>query len=328
MFPLVAARAGYGSVWRVKGKSVPTQASAGNSAIAGRPGARTGLLCGLAAYTAWGFIPLYFRAVSDVAPTVVLCHRVFWSVLFLVVVVSVRREWGFIWPVLRNRRSLLLLSAGSGLIAVNWLVFIYAVISRQVLQASLGYFINPLLSIFLGMIFLHERLRRWQWLAVFIAGVAVLNLAVRSASFPWIALSLAASFGFYGLVRKKVDIDSLHGLLVETLILLPAALVFLAFPVAHRMSPGTLGLLSLSGIITAVPLLFFGVALRRLKLSTMGFLQYAGPMLQFMVAVVIFQEPLGGTKLASFALCWLAIAVYVADSVMTRHPQEVADEPE
>ena len=221
-----------------------------------------------------------------------------------------------------------LLSAGAGLIALNWLVFIYAVISRQLLQASLGYFINPLLSIFLGMIFLRERLRRWQWLAVFIAGVAVLNLALRSAELPWIALSLAASFGFYGLVRKKVDIDSLHGLLVETSILLPIALVVLALPFAHHVSAGTLGLLSLSGVFTAMPLLFFGVALRRLQLSTMGFLQYAGPTLQFLVAVVVFHEPLGGARLASFELCWLAIGVYVADSVLARQPQVVADEPE
>jgi chloramphenicol-sensitive protein RarD len=289
---------------------------------------RTGLLCGLAAYTAWGFIPLYFHAVAHVPPLVVLCHRVLWSVLFLVVVVSLRREWKCLGPVLRNRRSLLLLLAASGLIALNWLVFIYAVASRQVLQASLGYFINPLFSVFLGMLFLHERLRRLQWLAVLIAGAAVLNLALRSETFPWIALSLAASFGLYGLVRKKVDIDTLHGLLVETMILLPAALVFLAWPAARGLTPGTLGLLSLSGVITAVPLLFFGVALRRLKLSTIGFLQYTGPTLQFLVAVVLFHETLGGAKLASFALCWLAIAVYVADSLAARLPQTVADKPE
>lgn len=318
---------GYGSVWRVNGKSGQAQANTGDAEIAGSQRARTGLLCGLAAYTAWGFIPLYFHAVSHVPPLVVLCHRIFWSALFLVVVISARREWSFILPVLRNRRRMLLLSAGAVLIAVNWLVFIYAVISRQILQASLGYFINPLLSIFLGMLFLHERLRRLQWAAVLIAGVAVLNLALRSEAFPWIALSLAASFGFYGLVRKKVDVDSLHGLLVETMILLPVALVFLALPVERGLSPGTLGLLSLSGIITAVPLLFFGVALRRLKLSTMGFLQYTGPTLQFLVAVVLFHEPLSGAKLVSFALCWLAIAVYVADSVVTRLPQ-VVDEPE
>jgi chloramphenicol-sensitive protein RarD len=313
---------------RVNEESAQVPAGAAGSAPASGKNVRTGLLCGLAAYTAWGFIPLYFHAVADVAPAVVLCHRIFWSALFLVVVISLRRQWTFVWPVLRNRRSMVLLLAAAGLIAVNWLIFIYAVVSRQVLQASLGYFINPLLSIFLGMLFLHERLRRLQWAAVLIAGMAVLNLALRSETFPWIALSLAASFGFYGLVRKKVDLDALRGLLVETMILLPASLVFLAFPVARGLSPGTLGLLSLSGIITAVPLLFFGVALRRLKLSTMGFLQYTGPTLQFLVAVVLFHEPLGGAKLASFALCWLAIAVYVTDSVLARLPQECADKPE
>ena len=318
---------GYGSVWRVSGKSEQAQANTGSSEMARRPLARTGLLCGLAAYTAWGIIPLYFRVLSHVPPMVVLCHRILWSALFLMVVISVRREWSFIRPVLRNRRRLLLLSAGAVLIAINWLVFIYAVASQQVLQASLGYFINPLLSIFLGMVFLHERLRRWQWVAVFIAGAAVLNLALRSETFPWVAISLAASFGLYGLVRKTVDVDSLHGLLVETLILLPVALVILSLPMARGLSAGTLGLLSLSGIITAVPLLLFGVALRLLKLSTVGFLQYTGPTLQFLVAVVIFHEPLEGPKLASFGLCWLAIAVYVVDSVMTRQPQ-IVDEPE
>jgi chloramphenicol-sensitive protein RarD len=286
------------------------------------------LLCGLAAYTVWGFIPLYFRAVSDVSPFIVLCHRIFWSVLFMVAVISVRRQWSFIWPVLRNQRSMLLLSAGAVLIATNWLIFIYSVTSRQVLQSSLGYFINPLFSIFLGMIFLGERLRRFQWLAVLIAGIGVLNLALRSDQFPWIAVSLAGSFGSYGLVRKKVDIDSLHGLLVETVILFPVALVVLALPSAHRISASTLGVLSLSGVITAVPLLFFGVALRKLKLSTMGFLQYIGPTLQFLVARVIFHEPLDQAKLVSFGLCWLAITVYAADSVLTRHPQAIADEPE
>jgi chloramphenicol-sensitive protein RarD len=310
----------------VKGKS--TQFRASDEISGSTRGARAGLLCGLAAYVCWGFIPLYFHALSDVPPLVVLCHRIFWSALFLVVVISLRRDWSFVWPLLRNRRTLALLAAGSGLIAINWLVFIYAVSVKQLLQASLGYFINPLLSVFLGMVFLHERLRRWQWVAVCIAGAAVLNLALRSPTFPWIALSLAGSFGFYGLVRKKVDIDSLHGLLVETMILLPAAMVFLALPAGNRIPMSKLGLLSLSGPVTAVPLLFFGVALRRLKLSTMGFLQYTGPTLQFLVAVVLFHEPLNIAKLTSFVLCWLAIAVYVADSIINRQPQVVADEPE
>jgi chloramphenicol-sensitive protein RarD len=308
-------------------KAAPALAVAPTPATKREQTSRTGLLCGLAAYTAWGFIPLYFRAVSEVSPFVVLCHRIFWSVLFLVVVISVRNQWALVWPVFRNRRSMLLLSAGATFIAINWLVFIYSVISHQVLQSSLGYFINPLFSILLGMIFLGERLRRWQWAAVIIAGIGVLNLALRSARFPWIALSLASSFGMYGLVRKKVDIDSLHGLLVETTVLLPVALVVLALPASRQVSTHSLALLSLSGVITAVPLLFFGVALRRLKLSTMGFLQYIGPTLQFLVALVVFHEALDQARLASFALCWLAIAVYAADSILTRQPQ-LCEEPE
>src|SRR5579859_5690082 len=176
---------------------------------------RAGLLYGLGAYTMWGVFPLYFHALSHVSPLVILCHRIFWSSLFLAIVVSLRSEWGAIWPVLRNRRHMLLLTAGAILIALNWLTFIYSITSGQVLQASLGYFINPLLSIALGMIFLQERLRSWQWVAVIIAGLAVANLALRGTGLPWIAVTLAASFGFYGLVRKKVNINSLHGLLVE-----------------------------------------------------------------------------------------------------------------
>jgi chloramphenicol-sensitive protein RarD len=290
--------------------------------------ARGGLLYGLSAYVIWGFIPLYFWALSAVPPLIILCHRILWSVLFLGVVVSIRREWGLIWPVLRGRRNVSLLSAGAMLIAVNWLVFIYAVSKRQLLQASLGYFINPLLSIALGMIFLRERLRGAQWVAVAVALLAVLNLAWRGGGFPWVAISLAGSFGFYGLVRKKVDVNSLHGLLIESAILLPLALGLLAaLPLAHP-SPRTWGLLSLSGVITAVPLLCFGAALRRLKLSTMGFLQYVGPTLQFLVALGLLHEPLDRAKLGSFALCWLAIAVYVADSLFNRQPLVVADEPE
>jgi len=300
----------------------------------GKPGAgpaqhsRAGLVYGLSAYAMWGVFPIYFRAVAAVPPLLILCHRIFWSALFLGVVVSARTEWAAIWPVLKSRRNVLMLSAGAVLIALNWLIFIYAVSTRQVLQASLGYFINPLLSIALGLIFLRERLRTGQWLAVSIAACAVLNLALRGHGFPWIAVSLAASFGFYGLVRKKVDINSLHGLMVETAILLPLALPLLFLLPTGNPPRATWGLLSLSGIITAVPLLCFGAALRRLQLSTIGFLQYIGPTLQFLVALFVFREPLDRSKLGSFVLCWAAIAVYVVDSLLSRRPQEVADEPE
>jgi chloramphenicol-sensitive protein RarD len=289
---------------------------------------RTGLVFGLSAYTIWGFIPVYFRAVSHVPSAIVLCHRIIWSALFMGVLVSVRRDWKPILAAVRSRRNLVLLSAGALLMAVNWLVFIYAVATHQLLQASLGYFINPLLSIALGMIFLRERLRGAQWVAVAIAALAVGNLALRATTFPWIAISLAGSFGFYGLVRKKVDINSVHGLLVESAVLLPLAAVALAALPPARPTTTTLGLLSLSGVITAVPLLFFGGALRRLKLSTMGFLQYVGPTFQFLVATCLFHESLDRVKLGSFALCWLAIAVYVGDSVLRREPQPIADRPE
>ncbi len=290
--------------------------------------ARLGLMYGLGAYTMWGFIPLYFRAVGHVAPLLVLCHRIFWSALFMGLVVSVRGEWGPVLPVLRSRRSVALLCAGAVLIALNWLLFIYAVSSRQLLQASLGYFINPLLSVILGMVFLKERLRGWQWLAVGLACCGVLNLALRGEGFPWLALSLAGSFGFYGLVRKKIDINSLHGLLLESVFLVPAALVIALVMPGGNFAPATWGLLSLSGVFTAVPLLLFGGAVRRLSLSALGFLQYVGPTLQFLVALCIFGEPLERAKLASFALCWAAIAVYVVDSVRRHRPPDVADEPE
>jgi len=301
---------------------------AGANGEASHRRARSGLAYGIGAYSMWGVFPLYFHLLSEVPPWVVLCHRIFWSVLFLGVVVSIRHEWGSILSILRSRRNVLLLSCGGVLIALNWLVFIYAVGSRQVLQSSLGYFINPLLSVALGVIFLRERLRGWQWVAVLIAGTAVANLAFHGGSFPWVAITLAATFGFYGLVRKTVDINSLHGLLIETAILLPLALAMLVVVPASAVPRATLGILSLSGVLTAVPLLMFGAALRRLRLSTIGFLQYIGPTLQFLVAVLIFQEPLDHSKLGSFALCWLAIAVYTTDSLLTRHPQAVADEPE
>jgi chloramphenicol-sensitive protein RarD len=308
-------------------KSQATEVSVQPPERAANP-ARAGLVCGVTAYTMWGFFPIYFRWLAHVSPWTVLCHRVVWSVVLLSLVVTWRREWSQVLPIVRSPRNLALLSVGGVLIAINWLVFIYAVGSGQTLQSSLGYFINPLFSVALGMFFLHERLRPWQWLAVIVAICAVVNLAVRGAGFPWIALSLAGSFGLYGLVRKKVDINSLHALLIETAVLFPvAALVLLVVPTA-TFSTSTWGLLSILGVLTATPLLFFGAALRRLKLSTIGFLQYIGPTLQFMVAVLLFNEALDTTKLGSFVLCWIAIGIYVADSIWGHRTMGVADRPE
>ncbi len=298
----------------------------------GKREARTGLVYGLAAYTMWGVFPLYFKALAHVSPWRIVCHRILWSAVFLGVIVSLRCEWRWLWPVVRRARSMGMLAAGGVLIALNWLIFIHAVTTSQVLEASLGYFINPLFSVALGMIFLKERLRRGQWVAVVIAAAAVLNLAWRGEKLPWIALALAGTFGLYGLVRKKVDLPSLHALLVETTVLVPVALVGLAcLPTSEPVGvPAgfTFGLLAFTGVITATPLLFFGAAVRRLRLSTVGFLQYVGPTLQFAVALLAFGEPLDPAKFASFGLCWIAIGVYVVDSLLKHAPQPVADRPE
>jgi len=325
---MIAAGPGSASLPPVTGKPDNPPVPSDADSLARLSGSRAGLIYGLAAYSLWGIFPLYFHALSEVSPWVVLCHRVVWSSLFLVAVISVRGEWKAIWPILRSRRRVLFLSGGSVLLASNWLIFIYAVGSHQVLETSLGYFINPLLSVALGVVFLRERLRAWQWVAVWIALIAVANLALRGSRFPWIAVSLACTFGFYGLVRKQLDINSLHGLIIETTLLLPMAAAVLAFVPGRAIPHATLGLLSLSGFITAIPMLMFGAALRRLKLSTIGFLQYISPTLNLLVAVAVFHEPLDRVKLTSFALCWLGIAVYTADSILTRHPQEVANEPE
>ena len=287
---------------------------------------------GLMAYVMWGVFPLYFRALAQVSPWIIVCHRIVWSAVFLGLIVTGQREWSRLKPVVQDRRSLRMLAAGGVLIAANWLIFIYAVTTNQLLESSLGYFINPLLLVALGYVFLGERLRRWQWVAAAIAAVAVLNLTLRGGRMPWIALSLAGTFGCYGLVRKKVDLPSLHALLVETTILVPLALAGLAWLPARSASearPGvTLLLLGLTGVITATPLLCFGVAVRRLKLSTLGFLQYIGPTLQFLIAILVFREPLDPAKLASFGLIWVAIGMYVADSLGNQTAQPVADQPE
>jgi len=286
----------------------------------------------LMAYVMWGVFPLYFRALAQVSPWIIVCHRIVWSAVFLGLIVTGQREWSRLKPVVQDRRSLRMLAAGGVLIAANWLIFIYAVTTNQLLESSLGYFINPLLLVALGYVFLGERLRRWQWVAAAIAAVAVLNLTLRGGRMPWIALSLAGTFGCYGLVRKKVDLPSLHALLVETTILVPLALAGLAWLPARSASearPGvTLLLLGLTGVITATPLLCFGVAVRRLKLSTLGFLQYIGPTLQFLIAILVFREPLDPAKLASFGLIWVAIGMYVADSLGNQTAQPVADQPE
>ena len=279
---------------------------------------KRGIIFAIFAYGCWGLIPLYFKAVASVAPVEVLAHRALWSFAMLAVLVAVLGRWTELGRELRSGKLLAMLGLSTLLIAANWLLFIYAVISGQVLQASLGYFINPLVNVLLGVVFLRERLRSYQTLSIMLALVGVLVLGGFAGEVPWIALSLALTFGLYGLMRKIMPVDGLVSLTVETLAMVPAALAYLGYLGATRqgagISLGTLGLLALSGPVTTIPLLFFGAAARQLRLSTMGILQYLSPTLQFLLAVVAFREPFTTAQIVSFGCIWTAIAVYTADS--------------
>jgi chloramphenicol-sensitive protein RarD len=281
---------------------------------------RKGLLYGIAAYGIWGVVPLYFHAVGDAPPEQILAHRIVWSVIFLALLIQLRHRWSDLGRCMWSRKTGLALLGSAILVAGNWFIYIYGIASHQVLQTSLGYFINPLVNVILGMVFFRERLRLLQWVAVGLAALGVVHLTLASDQFPWIALALGFSFAFYGLVRKIIQVDSLLGLTTETLFLLPVALACQIYWIkVDRSAFGSIDtrldiLLILSGFITAIPLLFFGAAARRLPLSLLGFLQYLAPTLQFLLAVTFFNEPFESTKLISFLLIWTALIFYSFDS--------------
>lgn len=274
--------------------------------------ARKGLLSAVAAYIWWGAIPLYFKAVASVPSLLVLDHRILWSALVLALLVTWQRRWPAIVSLSRRPAKLGLLLIAAVLIAANWGVFIYAVAISRLMQASLGYFINPLISIVLGMVFLRERLRPMQWLAVIIAFVGVGYLTWQTGEFPWIAILCAGTFGLYGLVRKVAGVPPIDGLAIETLVLvLPAACLLPSLTThAPAISLPMYLVLSLAGIITVLPLFWFTYAVQHLRLTTVGFLQYVGPTGQFLVALLIFHEPLDQNKLIAFIFCWCAVVVY------------------
>jgi chloramphenicol-sensitive protein RarD len=277
---------------------------------------RRGVLCGLTAYLVWGFFPLFFKMLSHVPPLEVVAHRIVWSMLFLAVLVTATGRWGEIGSALRVAKTFSTLCATTVLIAVNWLVFIYAVGHGEVLQSSLGYFINPLVNVFLGYVLLGERLQRWQTVSLVLAMTGVVLPAVRYGQVPWIALVLAVSFGLYGLLRKTVAVDSLVGLSIETFLAGPVALLFLVklgFAGQGAFLAGSLHdnlILPLTGLVTAVPLLLFTAAARRLRLVTMGFLQYITPSLHFLLAVWVYGERFTATHLFSFLCIWSGLALY------------------
>ncbi len=279
------------------------------------PATRNGLILGIGAYTLWGLLPIYLHLLHGVPALQVLAHRVLWSLLLLALVIVVLRRAAAIRAAARGR-TLLLLCASAALIAVNWMVYIWSVQNGHVLEASLGYFINPLVNVALGTIVLGERIGRMQKAAVAVAAIGVMVMASAGAGALWIPLTLAFSFGLYGLIRKVAAIDALGGLTVETALLAAPALAVLLLgsePVFGRGTQTDM-LLVLAGAVTAAPLLMFAAAARRLRYATMGLLQYIAPTLQFLEAVILFREPLRTMHIVTFALIWIGCALYALGS--------------
>ncbi|NSX16139.1 EamA family transporter RarD [Cupriavidus taiwanensis] len=280
-----------------------------------------GILYALLAYIIWGLLPLYIKSLPGIAPVEILLHRMVWSLVFLGLILAWRRQWAWLTQVARDRRLLLSFAASAALLCANWFLYIWAVSANRVVDASLGYFINPLFSVLLGVVFLHERLRRVQWLAIAVAAAGVAWLTVAAGQLPWIALGLAASFGGYGLLRKTGALGALEGLSLETLLLFPLAAAALAWLFATgqdsftHAAPGTQWLLLLAGPVTAVPLLFFAAGARRIPLSLLGLLQYTGPTLQLLLGVWLWHEPFPAQKQVGYALIWLSLALYAAEGL-------------
>lgn len=290
-----------------------------------------GLPYALAAYGIWGFVPLFFKLLSSVPPVEVLAQRIIWSLPLCFVIMLFRKQIGEYLMALKDWRTLRLLIASAVLIAVNWLVYIYSIFTDHVLAASLGYYLNPLVNVMLGMIFLGERLSRLQWVAVVIAGVGVAILLAGALDTLWISLTLAFSFGIYGLIRKVVPVGSLPGLSVETtVLLLPslgiAAWYLLAGDGRGFGSDGSVSLLLMAGgIVTAVPLLLFATAARRMSYAALGFVQYLAPTLQFLLSLFVFGEPLKPAQLACFVLIWISIAVFSFDMLRKMRAERMVE---
>lgn len=287
----------------------------------------SGMPAALAAYTIWGLLPLYLILVHTVPPFEFVGWRILWTLPVCLLIVAARKQGPDLIAALRDRRSMAVLTASALLIAINWLVYVWAIQDGHVFAASLGYYVNPLLNVLLGTMVLGERLNRRQWSAVGLAGCGVAILATGALTTLWISLTLALSFGTYGLLRKQVAVGSLPGLTMKSAILtLPAAALAIWYAAqpqgsAFFVSPGLSLAIALGGVVTAVPLLLFAIAARRMDYSTMGFVQYLAPSIVFVLGLFVFHEPLKPAQLACFVLIWAAIALFVWDLLARRRAQ-------
>lgn len=280
----------------------------------------TGVLSAGLAFLIWGAFPIYLKSLQAIPPLEILAHRVCWSVVFLGMLLLMRRQWGWIGQIAKNPKVLLSFVASALMLTVNWVIYIWSVNSGHIIDATLGYFITPLVNVLFGVM-LHERLRRGQWLAVALAASGVGWLTFSAGQLPWVGLALAASFGLYGLLRKTAALGALEGLSIETLIIFPLALAFLLVPdsgSSNGLTNGPLSttlLLMAAGPVTAIPLLLFANGARRIPLSVLGILQYIGPTIQFLLGVWIYHEPFAGDRLIGFVIIWSALALYSAEGL-------------
>jgi chloramphenicol-sensitive protein RarD len=282
---------------------------------------QAGIFYAGAAYALWGLFPLYFKALHGIAPIQIMLHRIVWSFAFLAVILLCRRQWVWLRVTFRQPKVIAGFALSAVLLSSNWFLYIWAVNSARVVDASLGYFINPLVSVLLGFLLLHERLRLGQWCAIGIAFCGVAWLTWQSGQFPWIGLILAVTFGTYGLLRKTAALGTLEGLSLETMLLFPVAFAYLlALTMTGHNAfidapPTSQWLLAAAGPITAIPLLLFAAGARRIPLSLLGLLQYIGPSLQLLLGVWLYHEPFGPGRMIGFVMIWGAIAVFSAEGV-------------
>ncbi len=280
--------------------------------------ARVGVIAGLLTFGTWGLLPLYLKQLADLPPPEVLANRVVWSVVMMAIFIVVLREWNAVIKAVTNRRVILTLIATATLITINWLIYIFAVSSGHILQASLGYFINPLISVLFGFIFLRETMLRQHWIAVGLAALGVGFLIVRLGEIPIVSLGLAFTFATYGLLRKTIPVTGITGMAIESMLIGPLALAYLLWlehqGVGHFGHDGAMrdALLILGGPVTAIPLVLFGIAVRRVRLSTIGLMQYIAPSGQFLLATQLYDEPFTATHAWAFSCIWLGLAIYSA----------------
>lgn len=294
--------------------------------------AREGVIIGLLAYVMWGFFPVYFKSLEAVSPTEMLAHRVVWAVPFGALIILFRKQWNEVRRAFANKAVLAWLSLAALSISINWLIYIWAVQNEHIFETSLGYYINPLVYVLAGVVLLGERLRRLQLAAVALAFVGVMILTISASEFPWVAISLALFFTVYGLIRKQIAIGAMPGLFVEILLLLPLALAWLLWLIGSGQATFASGdltmssLLLLAGPITVLPLMCFAVAARRLPLTTIGFMQFLAPTLQFVIGVY-YGEQLTTAHLLCFGFIWTAVAFFSVDAILAGKKKPLQEEP-